>query len=146
MSGQVAVALERSRLYEEAERARLAARRANERLMFLSNATQLLAGIAGLRRDGLHAREVVRSGLRRLGRGRPPGTRWPGTRQLVVVHEDPERLEYARGIRERFPPDLDEAQGLANVLRTGLSGSSTRRSRKISSRWHRRSGRRSRGS
>ena len=42
-------------------------------------------------------------------------------RQLVVVHEDPEQLEYARGIRERFPPNLDEAQGLANVLRTGLS-------------------------
>jgi serine phosphatase RsbU (regulator of sigma subunit) len=120
MSGQVAVALERSRLYEEAERARLAARRANERLMFLSNATQLLAG-------SLDYDETV-STLARLCV--PDFADWAGVdllesggqiRQLVVVHEDPEQLEYAKGIRERFPPDLDEAQGLANVLRTGLS-------------------------
>ena len=120
MTGQVAVAMERSRLYEEAERARLAARRANERLMFLSNATQLLAG-------SLDYDETV-STLARLCV--PDFADWAGVdllepggqiRQLVVVHEDPERLEYARGIRERFPPHLDEAQGLANVLRTGLS-------------------------
>lgn len=120
MTGQVAVALERSRLYEEAERARLAARRANERLMFLSNATQLLAG-------SLDYDETV-STLARLCV--PDFADWVGVdlvepggqiRQLVVVHEDPERLQYAKDIRERFPPDLDEAQGLANVLRTGLS-------------------------
>ena len=120
MSGQVAVALERSRLYEEAERARLAARRANERLMFLSNATQLLAG-------SLDYDQTV-STLARLCV--PDFADWAGVdllepggqiRQLVVVHEDPEQMEYARGIRERFPPDLDEAQGLAKVLRTGLS-------------------------
>jgi PAS domain S-box-containing protein len=120
MTGQVAVALERSRLYEEAERARLAARRANERLMFLSNATQLLAG-------SLDYDETV-STLARLCV--PDFADWAGVdllesggqiRQLVVVHEDPQRLAYAKDIRERFPPHIDEAQGLANVLRTGLS-------------------------
>ena len=120
MSGQVAVALERSRLYEEAERARLAARRANERLMFLSNATQLLAGSLDY--------DATVSTLARLCV--PDFADWAGVdllepggqiRQLVVVHEDPVQMEYARDVRERFPPDLDEAQGLAKVLRTGLS-------------------------
>lgn len=120
MTDQVAVALERARLYEEAERARLAARRANERLMFLSNATQLLAG-------SLDYDETV-STLARLCV--PDFADWAGVdlleaggqiRQLIVVHEDPRQLEYAKDVRERFPPDLDGAQGLANVLRTGLS-------------------------
>ena len=88
--------------------------------MFLSNATQLLAGSLDY--------DATVSTLARLCV--PDFADWAGVdllepdgqdRQLVVVHEDPERLEYARGIRERFPPDLDEAQGLANVLRTGLS-------------------------
>jgi PAS domain S-box-containing protein len=120
MAGQVAVALERARLYEEAERARLAAHRANERLMFLSNATQLLAG-------SLDYDQTVST----LARLCVPGfADWvevdllePGgeIRQLVVVHEDPQQLEYARAIRDRFPPNLDDARGLSSVLRTGLS-------------------------
>jgi PAS domain S-box-containing protein len=120
MTGQVAVALERARLYEEADRARLAARRANERLLFLSNATQLLA-------SSLDYDQTV-STLARLCV--PDFADWAGVdlvesggqiRQLVVVHEDPERLEYAREIRDRYPLDLDQPRGLANVLRTGTS-------------------------
>ncbi|MGZ5306059.1 MAG: SpoIIE family protein phosphatase [Actinomycetota bacterium] len=120
MTGQVAVALERARLYEEADRARLAARRANERLTFLSNATQLLA-------SSLEYDETV-STLARLCV--PDFADWAGVdlvepggqvRQLIVVHEDPEWLEYARGIRDRHPLDPDEPRGLANVLRTSVS-------------------------
>lgn len=120
MTGQVAVALERARLYEEADRARLAVRRANERLLFLSNATQLLA-------SSLDYDETV-STLARLCV--PVFADWAAVdlvesggqvRQLVVVHEDPERLEYAKEIRDRYPLDPDEPRGLANVLRTGVS-------------------------
>ena len=120
MTGQVAVALERARLYEDADRARLAARRANERLLFLSNATQLLA-------SSLDYDDTV-STLARLCV--PNFADWAGVdlvepegeiRQLVVVHEDPERLDYAREIRDRHPLDLDAPGALANVLRTGVS-------------------------
>jgi PAS domain S-box-containing protein len=120
MTGQVAVALERARLYEDAERARLAARRANERLLFLSDATQLLAG-------SLDYDQTV-STLARLCV--PNFADWAGVdlvepggeiRQLVVVHQDPERLTYAREIRERHPVDPNASRGLANVLRTGVS-------------------------
>ncbi len=120
ITGQVAVALERARLYEDAEHARLAARRANERLTFLSNATQLLA-------SSLDYDETV-STLARLCV--PDFADWAGVdlvetggqiRQLVVVHEDPERLAYAREIRDRHPLDLGEPRGLGNVLRTGVS-------------------------
>jgi serine phosphatase RsbU (regulator of sigma subunit) len=120
MTGQVAVALERARLYEEADRARLAARRANERLLFLSNATQLLA-------SSLDYDETV-STLARLCV--PAFADWAEVdlvesggqvRPLVVVHADPERLAYANQMRDRHPLDLDEPRGLANVLRTGVS-------------------------
>jgi serine phosphatase RsbU (regulator of sigma subunit) len=120
MTGQVAVALERARLYEDADRARLAARRANERLLFLSNATQLLA-------SSLDYDDTV-STLARLCV--PNFADWAGVdlvepggqiRQLVVVHEDPERLDYAREIRDRHPLDLDAPGALADVLRTGVS-------------------------
>lgn len=120
LTGQVSVALERARLYEEAERARFAARRANERLQFLSNATQLLA-------SSLDYDETV-STLARLCV--PDFADWAGVdlvepggqiRPLVMVHEDPERLAYAREIRDRHPPDLEEPRGLGNVLRTGVS-------------------------
>ena len=120
MTGQVAVALERARLYEEAETARLAARRANERLAFLSNATQLLA-------SSLDYDETV-STLARLCVPDFADWAWvdlvePGgqIRQLVVVHEDRERLADDKAIRDRHPFDLDEPRGLGNVLRTGVS-------------------------
>ena len=120
MTEQVAIALERARLYEEAERATRAARRANERLRFLGNATQLLA-------SSLDYDETV-STLARLCV--PDFADWAAVdllepdgqiRQLVVVHEDPARLEYAKEIRNLYPLNLDQPTGIAKVIRTGES-------------------------
>ena len=39
--------------------------------------------------------------------------------QLVVAHVDPAKVVWARELRQRFPPDSDATQGVANVIRTG---------------------------
>lgn len=45
-----------------------------------------------------------------------------GELQLVTVaHKDPERVEWARELREKTPTDLSAPQGLPQVLRTGKS-------------------------
>jgi PAS domain S-box-containing protein len=38
--------------------------------------------------------------------------------QVAVAHVDPEMVQLARRLRERYPPDLEENQGLGRVLRT----------------------------
>ncbi|HYE13434.1 MAG TPA: PAS domain S-box protein [Pyrinomonadaceae bacterium] len=42
-------------------------------------------------------------------------------RRLAVAHVDPAKVEWAREIYERYPPDPAEPRGLYNVLRTGES-------------------------
>ena len=39
-------------------------------------------------------------------------------RLAALAHRDPDKISYARRLRERFPVDLDAEQGLALVLRT----------------------------
>lgn len=120
MTGQVEVAMERARLFEEAAVARENAREANQRLRFLSDATQLLA-------SSLDYDETVGK-LAHLCV--PTFADWVGVdllepdgsvRQLVVVHEDPERVAYSKQFRQRYPLAMDAPTGLANVIRTGRS-------------------------
>jgi PAS domain S-box-containing protein len=40
-------------------------------------------------------------------------------RSLAVAHADPAKVEIAKGLRERFPPDLDAPSGIGAVVRTG---------------------------
>jgi serine phosphatase RsbU (regulator of sigma subunit) len=40
-------------------------------------------------------------------------------RQLAVAHADPEMVAYARELRTRFPPSIDDPSGVGAVLRTG---------------------------
>jgi PAS domain S-box-containing protein len=47
-----------------------------------------------------------------------PGGRG-GLRNVAVAHVDPERVEWARRLGERYPPDPDAPGGAPNVLRTG---------------------------
>jgi GAF domain-containing protein/anti-sigma regulatory factor (Ser/Thr protein kinase) len=42
-------------------------------------------------------------------------------KSLAVAHVDPEKVDFARQLRERFPTRVDEATGAANVIRTGTS-------------------------
>jgi PAS domain S-box-containing protein len=43
------------------------------------------------------------------------------SRQLAVAHADPAKIEFARDINRRFPPDPNGSTGVPNVLRTGKS-------------------------
>jgi PAS domain S-box-containing protein len=42
-------------------------------------------------------------------------------RQLAVAHVDPKKVEWARQLRQRFPSDPSDRQGLGKVFRTGTS-------------------------
>ncbi|HEV2761442.1 MAG TPA: PAS domain S-box protein [Pyrinomonadaceae bacterium] len=39
--------------------------------------------------------------------------------RLAVAHPDPAKVELARALHERYPPDPEDPQGVYNVLRTG---------------------------
>ncbi len=41
------------------------------------------------------------------------------TRNVAVAHFDPEKVELAKRIRERYPPDPDSETGVPQVIRTG---------------------------
>lgn len=41
------------------------------------------------------------------------------SQQLAVAHVDPEKIELARELRRRFPPDPNAPRGVPSVLRTG---------------------------
>ncbi len=40
-------------------------------------------------------------------------------RRIAVAHPDPRKVEFARQLQERYPPDPDAPQGVHQVLRTG---------------------------
>jgi PAS domain S-box-containing protein len=40
---------------------------------------------------------------------------------IAVAHVDPTKVEWARELRKRFPPDPGDRSGVAHVVRTGLS-------------------------
>src|SRR4051794_26493508 len=42
-------------------------------------------------------------------------------RSIVVAHKDQSKVEFAREINERYPPDPTSSSGVPNVLRTGIS-------------------------
>jgi PAS domain S-box-containing protein len=43
------------------------------------------------------------------------------TQQIAVAHVDPSKVEYARELGRRYPPDPNAATGVPNVMRTGRS-------------------------
>jgi PAS domain S-box-containing protein len=42
-------------------------------------------------------------------------------KRLAVAHVDPKKVEWAHELQQRYPPDMEAAQGVPNVLRTGRS-------------------------
>jgi PAS domain S-box-containing protein len=42
-----------------------------------------------------------------------------GLRQIAIEHADPARVEWAREMQERYPPDADAETGVPNVVRSG---------------------------
>jgi PAS domain S-box-containing protein len=112
LARQAALALERTRLYE-AERA------ARERFAFIAEASELLS-------SSLEYEET----LARLAQLAVPSLAdWCAIdmlgeegeiERLVVAHEDPEKVRWAKELQERYPPKPDAPHGVGYVIRTGL--------------------------
>ena len=104
-----------------------ALRRARERMRavamrseFLAEASLALESPASVEE---RLEELTRLAVPRLGDwcaidlAEPRG----GHTLAAVAHVDPERVAWARTLRQRFPPDPDAPTGVPHVLRTGLS-------------------------
>jgi signal transduction histidine kinase len=108
--------LERARLYDAERAARRRAEEGRERAAFLARASAILAG-------SLDTRTTLDS-VARLAVPRMADwcaiemiTSAGDTEQVVVAHVDPAKIEYARELRRRYPPD--RTQGVHEVIRTG---------------------------
>lgn len=103
---------------QDAEAARDRAARSEKRAAFLADASGLLA--SSLDHEVTLA-SVARSVV-------PAFADWcsidlledgGSVRQLSVAHVDPQKVEWARQLRHRYPPDMSAAHGIPKVLRTG---------------------------
>jgi PAS domain S-box-containing protein len=111
LARQAALALERTRLYE-AERA------ARERFAFIAEASELLS-------SSMEYEET----LARLAQLAVPRLAdWCAIdmvgedgeiERLVVAHEDPEKVRWARELQRRYPPQAGDPHGVAYVISTG---------------------------
>jgi PAS domain S-box-containing protein len=107
---QAANALDRAQQHE-------GERRAREHLAFISRASEILGGSLDL--DAT---------LQRLASvAVPEVSDWFAVdlvedgsfRNVAVAHADPAKVQLARDLRERYPPNPSEDAGVANVIRTG---------------------------
>lgn len=118
LAQQCAQALDRIRLYDEERAARRVAEQARERLAFLAEASDVLAGSLD-----------YTSTLARVARlAVPKLADWcavevvdtDGTsRSYTVEHVDPAKVASAYQLRRDYPPDPDADIGSAAVVRTG---------------------------
>jgi serine phosphatase RsbU (regulator of sigma subunit) len=108
---QAAYALDRARLFATQQEL-------NERMAFLAEASQLLAGSLDP--------DTALSRLAALVVGRMAD--WCGIellteegelRNVAVAHSDPDRVRFAQELRERYPVDPEAETGVPNVIRTG---------------------------
>jgi PAS domain S-box-containing protein len=108
---QASFTLERARLYE-------AERQARERLAFLAEATELLSGSLDL---DATLRRLAEVATRRIADWCAIDLVGDGSevRHVVVAHRDPERVQLAEELRERYPTDPDAETGVPHVIRTG---------------------------
>src|SRR5690606_31932366 len=121
------LALDKARLYSEAQRARAAAeqeslvrRAAEERQRFLAEASRVLS-------SSLDAQEILRNLAQlvvpRLADGCVVDQLSAGGRieRVASVHQAPDRAELAWELSEQHPHSLDWPVGIPRVLRTGIS-------------------------
>ncbi len=117
LARQCAQALERSRLYQAELTARAEAERANDRLAFLAEASEILSKSLDYRKT---LSEVSRLTVPRLADWCSVDIVEDGVISMVAVaHADPTKVGLARDLRRRFPPDPDAPTGVPNVIRTG---------------------------
>jgi len=111
LARQAALALERARLYEAESAAR-------DRFAFIAEASELLS-------SSMEYEETL-SRLAQLAV--PRLADWCSIdmvgedgeiERLVVAHEDPEKVRWAKELQERYPPNAAAPHGVGYVIRTG---------------------------
>ena len=104
---------------QDAEEARDRAARSEGRARFLANASALLASSLDYE---VTLASVTRSVVPALADWCSVDLVEEGeVRQIAVAHVDPEKVEWARELRRRYPPDMAAPHGVPHVLRTGKS-------------------------
>ncbi|HEX8559694.1 MAG TPA: ATP-binding protein [Pyrinomonadaceae bacterium] len=120
LANLAASALRTAELYDEQRRLRGEAQTAERRATFLAEATTLLTSSLDYEKT-LEA--VAHAAV-------PWVADWcavdvvgedGGVRRLAVAHVDPAKVEWARGLAERYPYDPEAPHGLPAVLRTAAS-------------------------
>jgi PAS domain S-box-containing protein len=112
--------LELAQALEREREARAAAEAAERRASFLAEASALLDASLDLETTLQNvARLIVSQMADWVGVDivEPGG----GFRNVAVAHVDPAKVQWARQISERYPPDQTAETGVANVIRTGRS-------------------------
>lgn len=105
--------------FEEAARAQ--ARSAQVRLGFLAEANRVLTTSLD---SGQTVADLARLAVPTIADWCVIALRSPGegTLEQHVAHSDPEKVEYVRDLREKYPPDMSDPRSpLVSVLRTGRS-------------------------
>jgi PAS domain S-box-containing protein len=111
LAHQAAQALERSRLYAAEQAAR-------QRLAFVAEASELLSSSLDYEQT---LKQVARLAVPRLAD-------WcaidmvgedGSIKRLAVAHQDPDKVQWAYELQERYPPDPDDPHGVAEVIRSG---------------------------
>ena len=97
------------------------ARRSATRLRrdFLAQAERGADRVDGLSRCARACRAARGAAARRLVLGRIAES--GVAEQLAVAHVDPSKVEFARELNRRYPPDPNAPTGVPNVIRTGTS-------------------------
>ena len=113
-------AISSAELYEEQSRMRAAAEAAECRAKLLAEASTILSSSLD-----------YETTLKRVARLAVPDLAdWCGVDmagddgsigRLAVAHKDPAKVEWAKELQRRYPPDPNEEHGVPNVLRTGRS-------------------------
>ncbi len=118
LARQAAQAVERARLYQAEREARAEAERAGDRVAFLAEASRVLSSSLDYTRT---LAKVTRLTVPRLAD-------WcsidmledsGAIKQLAVAHVDPTKVKWARRLRRRLPPKLEDPTGVPAVIRTG---------------------------
>lgn len=118
LAGRAALALDNARLYEAEREAREAAESSLERLTFLAQASEVLAGSL---ESGATLAAIPRLAVPRLAD-------WclvdlleddGSIRQSAVAHVDPAKEQLSRELRTRYPPARGTPHALWQVLLTG---------------------------
>lgn len=117
LARRIALTLDNARLYQQAQEEIAERKQIEENLRFLVQASKLLASSLDYQTTLGH---VTRLAVPHIADWCSVDMRTnEGIQQLAVAHVDPEKVQWARELNRKNPPDPRAPSGVPNVLRTG---------------------------